>query len=86
MLAHDGPVIFDMGTASFMWGEVMLHAHIGEPLPEGVGFDEHGNPSRDAAEVLAVIESARGGSRTVRRPWFLKPSGKQARRTDGGTI
>ena len=50
--SDDGPVIFDMGTASFMWGEVMLHAHLGEPLPEGVGFDEHGNPSRDAAAVL----------------------------------
>ncbi len=48
----DGPVIADMGTASLMWGEVMLHAHLGEPLPEGVGFDEHGNPTRDAAAVL----------------------------------
>lgn len=48
----DGPVIVDMGTASFMWGEVMLHAHLNEPLPEGVGFDEHGNPSRDANAVL----------------------------------
>jgi LDH2 family malate/lactate/ureidoglycolate dehydrogenase len=50
--SSDGPVVFDMGTASFMWGEVMLHAHLGAPLPEGVGFDEHGNPSRDAAAVL----------------------------------
>jgi len=48
----DGPVIVDMGTASLMWGEVMLHAHLGKPLPEGVGFDEHGNPSTDAAAVL----------------------------------
>jgi LDH2 family malate/lactate/ureidoglycolate dehydrogenase len=48
----DGPVIVDMGTASFMWGEVMLHAHLNEPLPDGVGFDEHGNPSRDANAVL----------------------------------
>jgi LDH2 family malate/lactate/ureidoglycolate dehydrogenase len=50
--SDDGPVIFDMGTASFMWGEVMLHAHLGEPLPHGVGFDEQGRPSRDAAAVL----------------------------------
>ncbi len=50
--SDDGPVIFDMGTASFMWGEVMLHAHLKEPLPEGVGFDVHGNPSRDATAVL----------------------------------
>jgi LDH2 family malate/lactate/ureidoglycolate dehydrogenase len=48
----NGPVIVDMGTASFMWGEVMLHAHLGTPLPEGVGFDEHGNPTRDAQAAL----------------------------------
>lgn len=48
----DGPVIVDMGTASFMWGEVMLHAQLGRPLPEGIGFDQHGNPSRDGAAVL----------------------------------
>jgi LDH2 family malate/lactate/ureidoglycolate dehydrogenase len=50
--SDDGPVIFDMGTASLMWGEVMLHAHLGQPLPDGVGFDEQGRPSRDAAAVL----------------------------------
>jgi LDH2 family malate/lactate/ureidoglycolate dehydrogenase len=50
--SEEGPVIFDMGTASFMWGEVMLHAHLKEPLPEGVGFDEQGQPSTDASAVL----------------------------------
>jgi LDH2 family malate/lactate/ureidoglycolate dehydrogenase len=48
----NGPVVFDMGTASLMWGEVMLHAHLGWPLPEGVGFDEHGRPTRDAGAAL----------------------------------
>jgi LDH2 family malate/lactate/ureidoglycolate dehydrogenase len=48
----NGPVVVDMGTASFMWGEVMLHAHLGEPLPEGVGFDEQGRPSTDGKAVL----------------------------------
>jgi LDH2 family malate/lactate/ureidoglycolate dehydrogenase len=50
--SEDGPVVFDIGTASLMFGEVMLHAHLNQPLPEGIGFDEHGNPSRDAAAVL----------------------------------
>jgi len=50
--SDDGPVIFDMGTASLMWGEVSLHAHLQQPLPEGVGFDEHGRASRDAEAVL----------------------------------
>ena len=48
----NGPVIVDMGTASIMWGEVMLHAHLGKPLPEGVGFDEHGIPTHDAQAAL----------------------------------
>jgi LDH2 family malate/lactate/ureidoglycolate dehydrogenase len=50
--SEEGPVIFDMGTASIMWGEVMLHAHLKQPLPEGAGFDEHGRASTDAAAVL----------------------------------
>lgn len=49
--AH-GPVVFDMGTAALMWGEVVLQAHLGIPLPEGVGFDAQGNPTRDAKEVI----------------------------------
>ena len=53
--SEEGPVTVDMGTASLMWGDVLLHAHIGEPLPEGVGFDENGVPTRDAAAT------ARGG-------------------------
>ena len=48
----DGPVVFDMGTAALMWGDVMLSAHIGEPLPEGIGFDKQGNPTRDAKAAL----------------------------------
>jgi LDH2 family malate/lactate/ureidoglycolate dehydrogenase len=50
--SDDGPVIVDMGTASIMWGEVMLHAHLGKALPEGVGFDAQGRPSTDASAVL----------------------------------
>jgi LDH2 family malate/lactate/ureidoglycolate dehydrogenase len=48
----DGPVIWDIGTASVMWGDVQLMARLGHELPEGTGFDEEGNPTRDAAKVL----------------------------------
>ena len=48
----NGPVIVDMGTAALMWGDVMLQAHLGEPLPEGIGFDKAGNPTTDAKAVL----------------------------------
>jgi LDH2 family malate/lactate/ureidoglycolate dehydrogenase len=47
----NGPVIYDIGTASLMWGEVLLMARLGEPLPEGLGFDAGGNPTRDARVV-----------------------------------
>jgi LDH2 family malate/lactate/ureidoglycolate dehydrogenase len=49
--AH-GPVIFDMGTAGLQWGEVLLHAQLGTPLPEGVGVDQEGKPTRDAEAAL----------------------------------
>src|SRR4051812_24778053 len=48
----NGPVIFDMGTAALMWGDIMLHAHLGQPLPEGIGFDENGKPTTDASAAL----------------------------------
>ncbi len=44
-----GPVIYDIGTASVMWGEVLLMARLGQELPEGTGFDAGGKPTRDAA-------------------------------------
>ena len=47
----NGPVIYDIGTASLMWGEVLLMARLGEALPEGIGFDADGNPTRDARAV-----------------------------------
>jgi LDH2 family malate/lactate/ureidoglycolate dehydrogenase len=43
-----GPVIYDIGTASLMWGEVLLCAETGEELPAGLAFDADGNPTRDA--------------------------------------
>ena len=46
------PVVYDIGTASMMWGEVLLHAHLGLPMPDGIGFDAVGQPTLDAAEVL----------------------------------
>jgi LDH2 family malate/lactate/ureidoglycolate dehydrogenase len=47
----NAPVIYDIGTASVMWGEVLLMARLGHPLPEGVGFDADGQPTLDARAV-----------------------------------
>jgi LDH2 family malate/lactate/ureidoglycolate dehydrogenase len=50
--SDNGAVVVDMGTSSIMWGEVMLHSHLGQPLPEGIGFDEQGRPTTDASAAL----------------------------------
>ena len=46
-----GPVIFDMGTSAFMLTELYLLERKGELLPEGVGLDPRGLPSRDPTQV-----------------------------------
>ncbi len=48
----NGPVVYDIGTASIMVGEVQLSAHIGQELPADIAFDEHGNPTRDPNAAL----------------------------------
>ncbi len=69
--SEEGPVTFDIGTASLMWGDIMLHAHLGEPLPEGVGIDEHGNPTRDAAATLKGGVTPFGGKDHVYKGYGL---------------
>lgn len=46
------PVVFDMTTAAMAYFGVVEAKLKGEALPEGVGFDEHGNPTIDAAKAL----------------------------------
>ncbi len=69
--SEDGPITFDIGTASYMWGEVMLHAHLNEPLPEGIGFDENGKPTRDAAATLKGGVAPFGGKDYVYKGYGL---------------
>ena len=59
--SSNGPVIFDMGTAALMWGDILLHAHLGQPLPQGIGYDEHGVPTTDAAAALRGGVATFGG-------------------------
>lgn len=46
------PVIFDMGTASMMGGEISMHALLGNLLPPGIAFDAAGSPTRDPHQAL----------------------------------
>jgi LDH2 family malate/lactate/ureidoglycolate dehydrogenase len=57
----NGPVVYDIGTASVMWGEVLLMARLGQELPDGVGFDADGQPTRDASAVQDGGVAAFGG-------------------------
>ncbi|HEY0337243.1 MAG TPA: Ldh family oxidoreductase [Burkholderiales bacterium] len=57
----NGPVIFDMGTAALMWGDIMLHAQLGQPLPQGIGFDENGKPTTNATDTLRGGVATFGG-------------------------
>jgi LDH2 family malate/lactate/ureidoglycolate dehydrogenase len=44
-----------------MWGEVMLHARLGQALPQGIGFDAEGAPTTDAQAALRGGVAAFGG-------------------------
>ena len=60
--SEEGPVTFDMGTAALMWGDVLLHAYTGEPLPEGVAIDADGRPTRDAKAAVKGAALPFGGA------------------------
>ena len=57
------PVIWDTGTASMTWAEVVLAKRLGHPLPEGIAFDADGNPTSDPAAALMGAISVWGGHR-----------------------
>lgn len=47
-----GHVVLDMAMSQFSWGKLSLHRGSGEPLPVPGGYDEAGELTCDAAEVL----------------------------------
>ncbi|MBL8382371.1 MAG: Ldh family oxidoreductase [Burkholderiales bacterium] len=55
------PVIWDIGTADVMIGDVALKARLGEPLPAGQAFDASGQPTCDAAAALRGAFTVWGG-------------------------
>ena len=46
------PFIFDFATSAVARGEIELHRRSGAALPDGWGVDRHGQPSKEASEVL----------------------------------
>ncbi|MCO5089585.1 Ldh family oxidoreductase [Bosea sp. (in: a-proteobacteria)] len=57
------PVIWDIGTAAIMQGELMLHMRVGEEIPEGLALDKQGLPTRDPVAALAGAIKTWGGHR-----------------------
>jgi len=47
----DGPVVFDMATASMAMGEVQIAARDGHEVPPGTGLDAAGEPTTDPAAI-----------------------------------
>lgn len=55
------PVIWDIGTAELMLGEVLLAHRLGGQLPEGRAFDRDGRPTRTPMDVLGGAVTVWGG-------------------------
>jgi len=55
------PVIWDIGTAAIMHGEVVLARRLGHDLPEGTAFDADGHPTRSPDAALRGAIAAWGG-------------------------
>ena len=50
--AGGAPIVFDMATSAIAHGDVQIAARKGELLPEGMGVDRLGQPTRDPAAIL----------------------------------
>lgn len=50
--AGAAPIVFDMATSAIAHGDVQIAARKGELLPEGMGVDRLGQPTRDPAAIL----------------------------------
>lgn len=50
--AGGAPIVFDMATSAIAHGDVQIAARKGELLPDGMGVDRLGQPTRDPAAIL----------------------------------
>lgn len=57
----DGPVILDFGTANITHAKVSLSMRLGQPLAEGLAFDDHGQPTTDPTAAMSGAFTAWGG-------------------------
>ena len=50
--AGSDPIVFDMATSAMAHGDVQIAARKGEQLPDGIGVDRQGEPTRDPQKIL----------------------------------
>ncbi|TCL02964.1 Ldh family oxidoreductase [Sodalis ligni] len=55
------PFVFDFATSAIARGEIELHRREGKPVPPGWGIDDKGQPTTDAAAILAGAMLTFGG-------------------------
>lgn len=61
--SSDGAVIWDTGTASLTYAEVVLAERTGRDLPDGLAFDEHGEATVSPGSALTGALAVWGGHR-----------------------
>ncbi|NVZ60466.1 Ldh family oxidoreductase [Pseudomonas gingeri] len=50
--AGSDPIVFDLATSAMAHGDVQIAARKGEQLPDGIGVDRDGQPTRDPNAIL----------------------------------
>ena len=81
--ADPAPVIWDIGTASIMAGEVVMHARAGTPLPEGSAFDQ-GRPAHSRRHGVRPGRLDCLGRSQGLRPCRGRPASRYDVRSGGG--
>ena len=64
---YNGPVIWDIGTSNVDHAKVSLCMRLGQPLREGLAFDEHGQPTTDPTAALSGAYTYEAATRA--RDW-----------------
>ena len=52
---ENDPLVIDLGTSAFMGTDLIFQERRGAVLPEGVAMDAQGRPTRDPAQVHALL-------------------------------
>ncbi len=55
------PMVFDQASAAMARGEVMMAAQAGRTVPDGVGIDAEGKPTKDPEAILKGAQLPFGG-------------------------